>query len=118
MPDSAIAVWQKAAKYYKTSYLVWMSYTDVLMCVAFFCFKDIVDQSFHSKQDRHDEARAVFKDLCMKNLDWPEAIWEAWISFEHLFGSVQEVDACLDKIERAQYQVNMRRAKVGGSLFR
>ena len=48
----------------------------------------------------------------MKNLDWPEAIWEAWLSFEHLHGSVDEVDACLDKIEKAQYQVNARRAKV------
>lgn len=50
----------------------------------------------------------------MKNLDWPEAIWEAWISFEHLHGSVDQVNACLDKVEKAQYQVNVRRAKVGG----
>lgn len=48
----------------------------------------------------------------MKNLDWPEAIWEAWIAFEHLRGSVEDLDACLDKIEKAQYQVNSRRAKV------
>jgi squamous cell carcinoma antigen recognized by T-cells 3 len=48
----------------------------------------------------------------VKNLDWPEAIWEAWILFEHLHGSVELVDACLDKVEKAQYQVNIRRAKV------
>jgi squamous cell carcinoma antigen recognized by T-cells 3 len=51
----------------------------------------------------------------MKNLDWPEAIWEAWLSFEHLYGSVHEVDECLDKIEKAQYQVNTRRTKVRSS---
>lgn len=48
----------------------------------------------------------------MKHLDWSEAIWEAWISFEQLYGSVEEIDYCLDKIEKAQYQVNTRRAKV------
>jgi squamous cell carcinoma antigen recognized by T-cells 3 len=50
--------------------------------------------------------------LSAKNLDWPEAIWDAWISFEYLHGSVNSVDACFDKIEKAQYQVNARRAKV------
>jgi hypothetical protein len=54
----------------------------------------------------------------MKNLDWPEAIWEAWISFEHLYGSVDEIDACLDRVEKAQYQVNARRAKASSSALR
>lgn len=58
----------------------------------------------------------MFKDLHTKNLDWPEAIWEAWVSFEHLYGTVEEVDSCLDKVEKAAYQVNARRAKVGISL--
>jgi hypothetical protein len=59
----------------------------------------------------------VFKDLVYKNLDWPEAIWEAWISFEHLYGTVQDVDECLDKIDRARTQLNARRLKVGSVLF-
>lgn len=48
----------------------------------------------------------------MKNLDWPEAIWDAWISFEQLHGSVIELEDALDRIQRAQTQVNNRRAKV------
>jgi hypothetical protein len=54
----------------------------------------------------------------MKNLDWPEAVWEAWISFEHLHGTVEQVDACLDKLEKAQYQVNTRRAKVSELYYK
>ena len=68
----------------------------------------------HRKNGNFNEARKVFLDVHAKNLDWPEAVWEAWISFEHLHGSVELVDACLDKVEKAQYQVNVRRAKVGG----
>lgn len=48
----------------------------------------------------------------MKNLDWPEPIWEAWISFENTYGSVQEIEECLDRVERARNQVNKRRARV------
>lgn len=66
----------------------------------------------HRKGGKFDEARQVFTDVHMKNLDWPEAVWEAWISFEHFHGTVEQVDACLDKLEKAQYQVNTRRAKV------
>ncbi|KIM89071.1 hypothetical protein PILCRDRAFT_812968 [Piloderma croceum F 1598] len=92
--EKAISVWQTTTKHYKTSYVAWMSYTDMLI-----------------RKDQYDDARSLFSDLAYKNLDWPEAIWEAWISFEHQHGSVAELEACLDKVERAQYQVNMRRAK-------
>jgi hypothetical protein len=54
----------------------------------------------------------VFAEIHTKQLDWPEAVWEAWTAFEHLYGSVDDIEFCLDKIEGAQYQTNMRRAKV------
>lgn len=65
----------------------------------------------YRKVGKFDEARKVFSDIHVKNIDWPEAIWEAWISFEHLHGSVEQVEGCLDKVEKAQYQVNARRTK-------
>jgi hypothetical protein len=71
-----------------------------------------IPSQFSRRKDRYDEARSVFSDLVYKNLDWPEAIWDARTSFEHQHGSLAELDACLDTVERAQYQVNMRRAKV------
>ncbi|KAL0576045.1 Splicing factor [Marasmius crinis-equi] len=92
--EGAVGVWQSATKFYKNSYLAWTAYTEALM-----------------KADQPDEARKTFSDISMKNLDWPEAIWEAWLAFEHLHGTVEQIEACMDKIEKAQYQVNMRRAK-------
>ncbi|KAJ7164661.1 hypothetical protein C8R43DRAFT_236103 [Mycena crocata] len=95
MADGAIEVWHTAAKHYKTSYNAWTSYTDALIL-----------------NGQHDKARKTFVDLHLKNLDWPEAIWEAWLAFEHLRGSVQQIEACGDKVEKAQYVVNTRRAKL------
>ncbi|KAJ7695961.1 hypothetical protein B0H17DRAFT_930002 [Mycena rosella] len=95
MVDGAIEVWHTAAKHYKTSYNAWICYTDALM-----------------KNGQHETARKAFVDVHLKNLDWPEAIWEAWLAFEHLHGSVEQIEACGDKIEKAQYIVNTKRAKV------
>ncbi|KAI0081583.1 hypothetical protein K474DRAFT_1703756 [Panus rudis PR-1116 ss-1] len=94
MREHAISVWQDAAKHYKTSYLAWTEYTDTL-----------------TKLEHYDTARKTFKDIALKNLDWPEAIWEAWVQFEHLHGSVKDIEECLDRIEKARAQVNARRAK-------
>ncbi|KAJ7175442.1 hypothetical protein C8R46DRAFT_64994 [Mycena filopes] len=94
MADSAIQVWNAAGKHYKTSYSAWISYTDILI-----------------KNGQFDKARKTFVDLHLKNLDWPEAVWDAWLAFEHLHGSVQQIDAAGDKIEKAQAVVNTRRTK-------
>ncbi|KIL67874.1 hypothetical protein M378DRAFT_159079 [Amanita muscaria Koide BX008] len=92
--ESAIGVWQSATKVNKSSYLVWMGYVETL-----------------KKHQMYEQVRAVFDDIHKKQLDWPEAIWEQWRSFEHLHGTVDQVDECQDKIEKAQTQVNARRAK-------
>ncbi|KAJ7043889.1 hypothetical protein C8F04DRAFT_682003 [Mycena alexandri] len=94
MPDSGVEVWSAAAKHYKTSYTAWIAYTDALIA-----------------NGQLDKARKTFVDLHLKNIDWPEAVWEAWLAFEHLHGSVQQIDAAGDKIEKAQVVVNTRRAK-------
>ncbi len=64
-----------------------------------------------SKGHMYDDARRLFRDVANKNLDWPEAIWEAWVSFEQLHGTVEQIEEALDRVERAQVQVNHRRAK-------
>ncbi|KAL5501649.1 PRP24 [Sanghuangporus vaninii] len=92
--DLAGTVWEAAAKHSKSSYLAWIQYIESL-----------------TKQGRYGDARAVFKELVNKRLDWPEAVFDAWIGFEHLYGTVQEIYECLDQVERAQNQVSIRRAK-------
>lgn len=71
-----------------------------------------IQVNHYRKDQKYEEARNVFSDICLKQIDWPEAIWEAWISFEQLHGSVTDIDACLEKVLKAQYLNNDRRAKV------
>ncbi|KZT64612.1 hypothetical protein DAEQUDRAFT_717745 [Daedalea quercina L-15889] len=94
LSEHALVLWEDATNHYKTSYLAWTSYTDMLI-----------------KQGLYEDARKVFRDICMKNLDWPEALWDAWISFEQLHGSVEELELAMDRIEFAQGQTNLRRQK-------
>ncbi|KAH9851597.1 RNA-binding protein Prp24 [Lenzites betulinus] len=91
---NAVVLWEDTAKHCRNSYLAWTSYTEVL-----------------ARQHMYDDVRKVFQDIVAKNLDWPEAIWDAWISFEQLHGTVEDIEDALDRIERAQIQVNTRRAK-------
>ena len=51
---------------------------------------------FAKVRDWYDKAHSVFSDLAYKMLDWSEAIWEAWILFEHQHGTVEELEGCLD----------------------
>ncbi|KAH9925562.1 RNA-binding protein Prp24 [Fomitopsis serialis] len=74
-------LWDDATKHYKTSYIAWTHYTEALI---------------QAKEDF--AARHVFKDICMKNLDWPEAIWDAWIAFEQVHGSVKSLEEAMDKL--------------------
>ncbi|EMD31421.1 hypothetical protein CERSUDRAFT_119799 [Gelatoporia subvermispora B] len=92
--EHALIMWEDTAKHYKSSYLAWTAYADVLI-----------------KQHMLDDARKLFRDICMKNLDWPEAMWEAWINFEQLYGSVEDIEDAMDRIERANAHVHARRLK-------
>ncbi|PFH53912.1 hypothetical protein AMATHDRAFT_186548 [Amanita thiersii Skay4041] len=94
LPESATKLWQSAVKVNKSSYQVWTLYIETLM-----------------RHEMYEDVRALFEDIHKKNLDWPEVIWELWISFEHLHGDVNQIDVCLDKIEKAQMHTNSRRAK-------
>ena len=97
MGDSAVDTWKAVVKLQKSSYLAWIGYTDLL-----------------AKLEKYDEVRAVFSDICLKKIDWPETIWDSWIFFENLYGDVESLEECLAKVEKAQMFVNARRAKVGG----
>jgi hypothetical protein len=70
-----------------------------------------------SKQQEYDTARQVFTEVHTKRMDWPEAIWEAWIAFEHLYGSVDDITSALDKIEKARTQLNNYRARVSMTRY-
>ncbi|KAG2010078.1 RNA-binding protein Prp24 [Coprinopsis cinerea AmutBmut pab1-1] len=92
--EDAVKVWKAASKKHKGNYAVWLNYTETLI-----------------KHKNFEEARSVFTEVHTKRMDWPEAVWEAWLSFEQLHGSVETIDSCLDKIEKAQAQLNFYRAR-------
>ncbi|KAG9315935.1 hypothetical protein JVU11DRAFT_3587 [Chiua virens] len=94
VPGAAIALWAATAAHYKSSWAVWVAYTDVLV-----------------RTDQHDAARSTFQDVSTKNLDYPEAIWDAWLSFEHAHGSLTSLEDALVRIDRARTQVEARRMK-------
>ncbi|PSR71958.1 hypothetical protein PHLCEN_2v12168 [Hermanssonia centrifuga] len=94
MIEYALIMWEDTTKRFKASYLAWTAYADLFI-----------------KQGMYDDARKLFRDVANKNLDWPEALWEAWISFEHVHGSLEQLEDCLDRVERARKHVNMKRAK-------
>lgn len=64
------------------------------------------------RQGNYNEARKIFTKAAKFPLDWPEMLWETWLSFEHSHGSAKEVQNALDIVERARTQVEARRAKV------
>ena len=67
---------------------------------------------FYSRTDHHDLARKTFQDMSTKNLDYPEALWDAWHNFEHAHGSLTSLEEALNKMTQARAQLETRRVRV------
>ncbi|KZV80119.1 hypothetical protein EXIGLDRAFT_845875 [Exidia glandulosa HHB12029] len=91
--EKAFETLESAAKAQQTSYVAWSEYLRLL-----------------GKADA-DKARTVFRDVAAKNLDWPEMLWEQWIQFEHVHGSVEDVEECLSRVHALNEKLVVRRAK-------
>jgi RNA recognition motif-containing protein len=63
------------------------------------------------RTDHHDLARKTFQDMSTKNLDYPEALWDAWHNFEHAHGSLSSLEEAINKITQARAQLETRRAR-------
>ncbi|KIY71712.1 RNA-binding protein Prp24 [Cylindrobasidium torrendii FP15055 ss-10] len=92
--DNVVTVWEETVKAKKPSYVAYISYTDAL-----------------AKANRQDDAREVFQNVHRKNFDWPEAVWDAWLGFEHLYGTVEEINTAIDQIAKARSALDARRLK-------
>lgn len=71
-----------------------------------------VQLTVSSRTDHHDLARKTFQDMSTKNLDYPEALWDAWHNFEHAHGSLSYLEEAINKITQARAQLETRRARV------
>lgn len=94
VPDAAVQLWASTATHYRSSWAAWVAYTDVLI-----------------RTDHHDLARKTFQDMSTKNLDYPEALWDAWHNFEHAHGSLSSLEEAINKITQARAQLETRRAR-------
>jgi hypothetical protein len=54
----------------------------------------------------------LFKNAVSKNLDWPEVVWEAWISFEEFYGNVETLETAKTRVGHLQESRAKRQAKV------
>ncbi|KZO99622.1 hypothetical protein CALVIDRAFT_534036 [Calocera viscosa TUFC12733] len=92
--ETARKVWGSAVKQYANSYLAWSLY-------AQFIWQDLRDP---------ERARRIYKEAAARNqLDWPEAIFDAWIDFEHRFGTVEEVEAAVIRVKQLSEKLAVKR---------
>ncbi|KAI8922464.1 hypothetical protein DFJ77DRAFT_25877 [Powellomyces hirtus] len=57
------------------------------------------------------QARAVYKTASIRATDWPERIFEAWLSFEREEGSVETYYSAVSLIKKQTHVVERRRLK-------
>ncbi|EJT99026.1 hypothetical protein DACRYDRAFT_24111 [Dacryopinax primogenitus] len=92
--ETARKVWGSAVTFYSNSYLAWSLY-------AQFIWQDLRDIN---------RARRTYQEAAVRSqLDWPEAIFDAWIDFEHRFGTADEVEAALIRVKHLSDKVTTKR---------
>ncbi|VDB84644.1 unnamed protein product [Peniophora sp. CBMAI 1063] len=91
----AAEVWGAAARHYKTNYTPWIAYGETLMLANDFPGADA----------------ALSKASTAPHMDWPEAIWEAWIALHQSHGTVDSLNRCLDTVDWERQKVNAKRAR-------
>lgn len=68
---------------------------------------------------RHAEyarARSTLKIAAKRvGMNWPEVIWDTWLSFEHHHGSIEQVNTALTQISILSEDLARRRAEVGSA---
>nr|XP_019000213.1 uncharacterized protein I203_07372 [Kwoniella mangroviensis CBS 8507]OCF63674.1 hypothetical protein I203_07372 [Kwoniella mangroviensis CBS 8507] len=93
--EQALAVIEKPSKARSSSYQMVLLHTDIL-----------------SRRGQLDLARSsFFKAIQRSDLDWPEAVYDALIQFEHVHGTLDSLLDARTKIEREQEKLSKRREK-------
>ncbi|OZJ05109.1 hypothetical protein BZG36_01382 [Bifiguratus adelaidae] len=66
---------------------------------------------FAKRHQDYRKVRSLFKQASIKLIDWPERIWDAWIQFEHLYGSADTLLEAVLRTDRQRRIVNKKRAE-------
>lgn len=67
-----------------------------------------------SRRPALPKAREVYKAALghAQSLDWPEAVCEAYLSFEEMYGSLEESESAKERARKTMDGVNFKRHKV------
>ncbi|OCF40172.1 hypothetical protein I317_05996 [Kwoniella heveanensis CBS 569] len=93
--EEVLGLVQQPSKSRSTSYQMTLLLTDVL-----------------SRSGNVEAAREMFqKSIQRSNLDWPEAVYEAYMLFESIHGSLADIQDAEKRIEKEREKVMRRREK-------
>lgn len=95
------------------SYRLWLSYTDFEMCVSATATRTLGLTRLHSQRLNYAKARTLFRNAVNKALDWPEAVWEAWIQFEDFYGTVESLETAKTRVTYLEEARQKKQMKVG-----
>ena len=61
-----------------------------------------------------ERARKIYKDAVnpTRNLDYPEALWANWISFEEVHGSVEQLEHAMKRVRKMSLDLSGKREMV------
>jgi hypothetical protein len=96
-PNEASAIWESLTKSHPSSYLVWTAWATFETSTRFALPK----------------ARTIYTTALAKaaSLDWPEAVFDAYLTFEEHHGTLETLMSAREKVEKAQGLVAVKRQK-------
>lgn len=100
LADEAIEVWESASKFYKTKYYVWTEYASFLT----------------QRLQQYEKARTVYKSASTpsRTIDYPQAIWNAWVAFEEIHGTVDQLEHALKRVRKMTQDLTKKAAQAAG----
>ncbi|GAA5990216.1 hypothetical protein JCM11641_001820 [Rhodosporidiobolus odoratus] len=95
MADEARQAWETLTKERATSYAVWYGWAD-----------------FETRMGNYNSAHETYVAGCStKGLDYPEYLLDAWMTFEHEYGNLADLEFTIVKIRRQRKGLERRRAR-------
>lgn len=123
---AALSVWEQAVKHYKKHWHVWTSFIDFLVYVptdplcASHVTEGVIKIQLIPRNTVKDfpRTRKAFKEFSGSHLavDYPEAVYDAWISFEERWGGQKELHDALTRVKKLGDALADKRARVSVSV--
>jgi len=76
----------------------------------------LIDFVIRHALKNYEQAREVYQNACnpSRNLDYPQAVWEAWISFEEYHGTASQLNHAKARVKKMGEALAKKIAQVRG----